>query len=288
MTDNRAASLYDGYYFATSWGHPYEGSEDLLRFFAGVADRIVGDIGPASVMDAGCAIGYMVEALRGRGVEAFGVDVSEYAIAHPRPGTAPYIAVGSVTEPFPRRYDLILCVEVLEHMQKEQAEAAVANLCRHADDILFSSSPHEFKEVTHFHVRPTEYWVEQFARHGFYPDVDFDGSFLTRWALRLRKGHLPVPRVLAAYEKRRYWMEQEIEGVRATALEMRDQLAAKDELLRRKQAEVETLTGGAAPREEELRSRLAEAEGQLAKTRASLSWRLTGPIRAVLSRLRGA
>ncbi len=307
QTKGKAAELYDRFYYATGCGTPYENADDFRQLFRGFADRIVSDIGPANVLDAGCATGYLVEELRERGVEAFGVDISDYAIAHANAGAAPYCRVGSVADPFPRAYDLIVCIEVLEHLPKDEAEATVANLCRHANDILFSSSPHDFKEVTHFNARPTDYWVEQFARHGFYPDADFDGTFLTRWTLRFRKGHEPVPRAFAAYERRRYWLEQEIEGIRAAALELRRDLGAKDDELRIKErevaelaaleareeavlaqkAEAERRAAEAERRAAEAERRAAEAERRAAEILSSISWRVTAPVRAVLKRIRG-
>ena len=66
------------------------------------------------------------------------------------------------------------------------AANAVANLCAHTDDVLFSSTPGHFKEISHLNVRPPEYWAEQFARHGLYRDVDHDPTtYLCRWAVRL-------------------------------------------------------------------------------------------------------
>ena len=65
---------YDAWYFRHCCGRPYERSPEWLEFFGRIADRIVADIGPRTVMDVGCAMGFLVEALRDRGVEAFGID----------------------------------------------------------------------------------------------------------------------------------------------------------------------------------------------------------------------
>ena len=67
------------------------------------------------------------------------------------------------------------------------AERAIAHLCQASDDILFSSTPLDYREVTHFNVQPIEYWTYQFALHGFVRDVDFDASFITPWAVRFRR-----------------------------------------------------------------------------------------------------
>src|SRR5688572_27008446 len=179
-----STGVYDAFYYAHSCGdRPYERQEHWLNFFAAVADHVVAAIAPQTVLDAGCAMGFLVEALRDRGVEAFGIDISEYAIGRVREDVRPYCAVASVSEPFPRRrYDLIACIEVLEHLPPREGEQAVANLCRHADDVLFSSTPNDHKEATHVNVQPPEYWAELFAREGFYRDVEFDATFISPWA----------------------------------------------------------------------------------------------------------
>jgi GT2 family glycosyltransferase/SAM-dependent methyltransferase len=230
MSPVNASKLYDAYYFQHGCGLPYNYQEEHWgHFFGGIADRIITEVQPASVLDAGCALGFLVYALRLRGTEAYGIDVSDFAIQNVHATIKPFCRVRSVTEPLPRRYDLIVCIEVLEHLQPPDAEAAVANFCQHADDILFSSSPDDFKEATHFNVRPPEDWAELFARHGFYRDVEFDGTFITPWAVRFRKSRQPVTRVIKSYERRLWHLERQIGGSRELTIEQRAQLAEREQ-----------------------------------------------------------
>jgi len=241
MDSRKASGLYDAYYFATGCGRPYRRDEEWLRFFGSVADRIMRDVRPSSVLDVGCAMGFLVEALRQRGVEAFGVDISEYAIQNVHPDIQPYCWLGSVTDTFPQRYDLIVCVEVLEHLLPREAEQAVENLCRHSDDVLFSSTPLDYKEATHVNVQPPEYWAELFARHSFFRDVDFDASFITPWTVRFRKTREPVARVVAAYERRFWRLWQENQARRELNIEQRNELAEKEQIVQALTAQVSDL-----------------------------------------------
>jgi hypothetical protein len=138
----------------------------------------------------------------------------------------PYCWVGSLLEPLPRRYDLIVCIEVLEHLSAQDGETALDQLCRASDDILFSSSPLDYKEVTHFNVQPPEYWAERFALRGFVRDVDFDAGFITPWAVRFRRNHEPVHRVLRDYERRFWLLWKENVELRGLTVEMRQKVAA--------------------------------------------------------------
>ncbi len=277
MSSDGDSNPFDAYYFAHGCAASYERSDDLLRFLDKVAEQIAVGIQPATVLDAGCAMGFLVESLRKRGTQAFGVDVSAYAIQNVQPEISPYCWIGSVVDPFPARYDLIVSIEVLEHMPQAQAEQAVANFCQHTRDILFSSTPFDYKEVTHFNVQPPEYWAEQFARQGFYRDVDFDASFITPWAVRFRLRSDPPARLARDYERKFWLLWKENTDLRTLTVEMRDQLQAADQ-------ELQTLRQRLAEKDLTKPAQAAQAEANEAAYRAltaevddresSLAWRV--------------
>jgi cellulose synthase/poly-beta-1,6-N-acetylglucosamine synthase-like glycosyltransferase len=186
------STLYGPEYYRTGCGIPYERNDHWLNFFGLVADEIIRSLKPRTVFDAGCAMGFLVEALWDRGVEARGVDLSEYAIAQVRRDIQPYCRQGSVLEPIEGRYDLVTCIEVLEHLRPEQTEAAISNLAQLSDTILFSSTPFDLSEPTHFNVRPVIGWLRLFAAVGFWPDCIFDASFIAPHAFLLRRQD-PLP-----------------------------------------------------------------------------------------------
>jgi SAM-dependent methyltransferase len=223
--------LFDEYYFQHGCGQPYERTDAWLNFFGGIAEAVVRTIQPHSVLDAGCAMGFLVEGLRQRGVDAWGVDISEYAIERVHQSVRAFCSVGSVIEPFTRKYDVIVCIEVLEHMSAREAEQAVENFCAHTDDVLFSSTPFDYKEVTHFNVQPPEYWAELFAQQGFFRDVDFDASFITPWAVRFRRRDELLHRVVREYERKFWTLWKENSDLRALSQEARDQFGEKDRVI---------------------------------------------------------
>jgi GT2 family glycosyltransferase len=117
--------------------------------------------------------------------------------------------VASALDPIDGRYDLVTCIEVLEHLENGDVDRAVANICAVTDDVLFSSTPSDYREETHVNVRPPEYWAELFARHGFVRDVGFDASFVAWWAARYRRARDPWPRLAAEYEREQWRLRQE-------------------------------------------------------------------------------
>jgi SAM-dependent methyltransferase len=218
-------NLFDAYYFDHGCGTPYGQRQDWLVKYGRIADFIMRDIQPKTMLDAGCAYGYMIEVMRQRGVECWGIDISEHAIQNVHPDARPYCRVASVLDPLPQKYELITCIEIVEHMPPGQGEQAVVNLCQYSDDILFCSSPFDFKEATHLNVQPIEYWAEQFAAQGFYRDVDFDASAIVAWAARYRRTREPSHRVVRQYERKFWQLLKENRDVRISLIELHSQLS---------------------------------------------------------------
>jgi DNA repair exonuclease SbcCD ATPase subunit len=268
---------FDAYYYANCCGRPYGRDEHWLQFFGAIAARIVADIAPRTVIDAGCAMGLLVEALRQQGVEAWGIDISPYAIERVHDSVKPFCRQGSIAEPFERRADLIVCIEVVEHMPENEPDAAIDNMCAHADDILFSSSPNDHREPTHVSVRPAEDWAERFARHGFFRDTEFDATFIAPWAVRFRRSSEPVHRLIRGFERRLARLEQERGEMRAFTAEAQAKQAQAEAALAHTSAvlngEIEALRRTVQPLHAEvatLRQSLAGAQAELAATRQAL------------------
>jgi GT2 family glycosyltransferase/SAM-dependent methyltransferase len=229
LPSKSGSELFDAYYFAHDCGRPYQRDEDWLQFFDAIAERIVNDLQPKTVLDAGCAMGFLVEMLRKRGVEAYGIDISEYAIANVHEDIRPFCWIASVVDPLAQKYDLIVCIEVLEHLKPAEAEKAIANLCQYTTQVLFSSTPSDYGEATHFNVRPPSYWAELFARHSFFHDLEFEALFLTPWAMLFRREELSALRVARNYEHKQWQLQQEIADLRGLSLEMKSKLAAAEQ-----------------------------------------------------------
>lgn len=69
-------------------------------------------------------------------------------------------------------WDLVLCVEVAEHLDERYAKGLVRGLCSLGRTIFFSSARPGQKGVHHVHCRPKRYWIELFADHHFQLRID--------------------------------------------------------------------------------------------------------------------
>lgn len=206
-TSSTPENLFDEAYYANNLGMAYDRSKPWLDLFAGFSQRIVTELRPTRTLDVGCAWGLLVEALRDRGVEAYGYDISEFAISQVAGAAEGHCQVRSATQPIEGRYDLITSIEMVEHMNAEDGRTALSHMASATDRILLSTTPFDYEESTHFNVQPPEYWAQIMADLGFYRDLDYDASYLTNWAaLFVRKD--PTPRDLVFGYERSEWLHR--------------------------------------------------------------------------------
>jgi hypothetical protein len=242
-----------------------------LNFLWATADGIVRQIHPQTVLEVGYASGLLVEALRERGVEAYGLDLSEYANGRVPDDAKPYCQVGSIFDPPQREYDLIVCYEVVEHLSPTDAERAIENLCKATDDVLFSSTRYDCREEAHVNDQPPDYWAGVFAKQGFFRDVDFNPLDLGHpGAVRFRRSTEPLHRIVASYERRFWLLSQENSALRLKALEQRGtsspDVAALEQTIADQTDHIDALANRLtymSDREGELRAMLLDAHEQL-------------------------
>lgn len=244
----------------------YQNSTYTKDFLTGIAKQIVSDFHPKTVLDAGCAMGHLVAALRDLGVEAYGVDVSEYAIANVREDIRPFCRTASLSEDFPadlpQHYDLVITIEVLEHLYAEDGQKAIANLCRRADTVLFSSTPDDFEERTHVNVQQREYWARLFFKQGFTDDINYRPRYLTPYASLFRK-NTDLVRQIEDYER----------NIRMTEGENEKSIAALNQAVQDKETHICNLTAQHSAEQNEWTTRENDLNANIRKLEQDVQMR---------------
>jgi len=281
---NTGTFAYGEHYYATYDTAPYEHSELWSATFGNFAEGIVSRFRPRTVLDVGCAKGFMVEALRERGVDAWGIDVSSYAISAVAPQVAPYVAVSSATESlpenFPQHFDLVISLECLEHIDPAQCPRALDHLTSWSNDILFSSCPSDFAEASHVNTRALEDWVSDFAARGFLRNFAIDTSFVMKWAFAVRRSEDATrhEEIVRRYERSLWHEHQNHLGAREVLAELTGQL---EEIA----AELKTYTDDD---QSVTRAENIALHEELAAVYASPQWRAGGRLLALPRALRRA
>jgi SAM-dependent methyltransferase len=128
-------------------------------------------VGPESVIDVGCGTGAWLAAFREAGIDdVVGVDGSTVDLEMlqiPRER----FRVHDLEEPLEleRRFDLVMSLEVAEHLPEAAAETFVASLVGLGSVILFSAAIPGQGGVHHVNEQWPDYWAERFAAHGYVP-----------------------------------------------------------------------------------------------------------------------
>lgn len=148
--------------------------ERIIREETPQADRLAKYIAerfttrPLSVWDAGCGPGIYVEALRQRGLNAWGTDIRI------EPPAREYVSfLNLVTSVNPTPAHIVLCLEVLEHIPEPDAEKALMCLTWAAKDrIIFSAAVPGQGGEGHVNLQSRQYWLRRFIRMGWMIDMD--------------------------------------------------------------------------------------------------------------------
>ena len=121
-------------------------------------------------VDYGCAKGFLVNALRIVGCDAWGEDISEYAVENCHPNVRDYVSL-----PNDKTYDLLICKDVLEHVEVEDIPSVLQKFKQKSkqfffviplgDDDRFRIREYEV-DITHVTKKDEEWWIKMFESQG--------------------------------------------------------------------------------------------------------------------------
>ena len=124
---------------------------------------------PKSALDVGCGTGTWLRAILNRGTtDIFGVDgveiPAEKLLFDPK-----CFRVCDLTSPIDlgRKFEVVFCLEVAEHLDAKFASVLVKTLTRHADKIIFSAACPGQGGQHHVNCQWPEYWQKLFNDEGF-------------------------------------------------------------------------------------------------------------------------
>ena len=197
--------LYTMEYYKSGCGTDYTRKDIWVPFFDNMAERIIEKYAPKTVLDMGCAFGYLVSALRNKGVQAYGIDISEYALSQADEKIKPYVKVMSALDElpdnFPKKYDLVVSIEMIEHLYEDDGLKVIKKMTEYSDRILLSYTDNDFAEPTHVNVQQKEYWCEKFAEHNYFRDLHIDLRYISPNAyLFERKDNITIGELVKMYE----------------------------------------------------------------------------------------
>lgn len=161
---------------AKDFGHKYfEEGDGYFTYgdaehFANTAKWLVDEFQPQTVLEIGCAKGYLVKALRDLGISAYGCDISEYAINEAPEEVRDYLYLIDITDPEPvtlPKFDLVVSYDTFEHLPEELLDNVFAFLDKTGTRFYIQvgtvNTPNWQHDSTHITIKPIEFWQEKFG-----------------------------------------------------------------------------------------------------------------------------
>ncbi|MBN2325777.1 MAG: methyltransferase domain-containing protein [Candidatus Omnitrophica bacterium] len=176
-------SCYDeGYFHGQGSGYGQSGYEkehadwsDWIRWTQSIVD------GPIRWLDIGCAYGRLLRQAAKLGVEAYGIDISSYALKQDPSIRENLVQSLADQPPFQEQsFDIVSLFDLLEHVENPNAVLEAVEFILKPDGICFLSTPDPLyfdrDEPTHIHERPPSYWVNLLRRRGWLVEIRFGGQ----------------------------------------------------------------------------------------------------------------
>lgn len=126
-------------------------------------------IRPESVIDIGCGNGSWLKAAKSlgvhniKGVDGIKVDKDQLLIEEEA------FLLHDLTKPLQlnKTFDLVISLEVAEHLSEASADLFIDTLCNHSDVVLFSAAIPNQGGQFHINEQWPDYWHEKFKDRGF-------------------------------------------------------------------------------------------------------------------------
>ena len=117
-------------------GYSYDGrwvsvAKDIVEYY--------GLGGDSRILDVGCAKGFLVKDLVDQEMDAYGIDISEYAIRNCVEGVSNRLSKGCATElPFPdNAFDLVLSINTIHNLTRDKVIQALQEIGRVSNNYAF-------------------------------------------------------------------------------------------------------------------------------------------------------
>jgi SAM-dependent methyltransferase len=128
---------------------------------------------PENVLDVGCGLGTWMSVFNQNQCDVYGID-------------GDYVEINSLiveknkfkaydlnnTFNLGKKFDLVISLEVAEHILPDNAKKFIGSLCGHSDVILFSAAIPGQEGTMHYNEQYNQYWVDIFLDNG-YECIDF-------------------------------------------------------------------------------------------------------------------
>lgn len=170
--NNYGKEYYDDYAHGGSYLDTPEITKTLQALGRWINNTVGKEFSRKRFLDVGCAFGVLVDTMYRLGWSAYGIDSSEYAIENALEHIKDRVYVldaAKITEKLDEVFDVVSCIEVVEHMSETDAIKAIRSMVLLFPKYIVFSSDMNYDEPTHINVHSQNYWDNQFIECGYVP-----------------------------------------------------------------------------------------------------------------------
>lgn len=136
---------------------------------------------PQSTLDVGCGDGTMLRVLYRMGLDVEGVELERSIVR-----TSVKVVVHDLSTPLAldKTFDLVLCIEVGEHLPEEAADTLCNTLARHVGEagrLVFTAAAPDQNGDGHINCQPQEYWRIKLEARGLKYDEPGTAHLRETW-----------------------------------------------------------------------------------------------------------
>lgn len=159
-----------------------EGFAQTIKTAELITNYLINTYHLKSVLDIGCGPCAYVNAFSNKNVFAVGCDGSPYGVKRATSPSLAFVHDAKIPLIFNRKFDLVMSVEVAEHIPTSSSETLVTSLCQNSDGlVVFTAAPPGTPGDDHINCKPREFWEKLFNSHGYILS-ELETTNLRAWA----------------------------------------------------------------------------------------------------------
>jgi len=159
--------------YSNSWFEEMANDDQLEEDAKSVVDVLIQEFDPDSVIDLGCGVGHYLKHFKESGISINGMDGAEAAQIHAVIDDE-NIKKHDLRNPYypSRDYDLVVCIEVAEHLPEKYANVLVKSIVRCGETVVFTAATPGQGGSHHINEQPRQYWKSLFINQGMQYDEE--------------------------------------------------------------------------------------------------------------------
>jgi SAM-dependent methyltransferase len=168
--------LYDKYYYERVV------EPEIIRSAPIIAESLVRDFNPQSVIDIGCGTGTLLLELKKRGVNTLGLEYSQAGLENCRVKglSVQHFNIES-GKAIAEKADLAISTEVAEHLPAKCADKYVDILTSISNTVIVTAATPGQGGLDHVNEQPNEYWIGKFSQRDFQYQKEFTMQLRKEW-----------------------------------------------------------------------------------------------------------